>query len=138
MTQALVDRVRRLERFNRVLIAAAAAAAGLATLAAFQLATPQLKDASFRVVRASKFDVVDPRTGKTRATLAHQVMEGGWAGLTIWGEDNHARLDIKHQEDGRSWVTLTDDKRKTRAELLLTTEGKASFMLDGVAVEPRQ
>ena len=79
------SRLSALERQNRimrrVLGAALVAAGGFALLG--MRGQEQPKDARYRIVYASKFAVQDPRTGKTRATLAHQTMAGGWAGLTL-------------------------------------------------------
>ena len=65
-------------------------------------------DASYRIVSASKFALRDPRTGKLRAELAHQVDPGGWAGITLWDDTGHARGEFKLWEDGRTQLLMVD------------------------------
>src|ERR1044071_333902 len=65
-------------------------------------------DVSYRIVSASKFALRDPRTGKLRAELAHQVDPGGWAGITLWDDAGHARGEFKLWEDGRTQLLMVD------------------------------
>lgn len=136
MTQALEDRVRRLERFNKLLLAAAASIAVVGALAAFQSSTQEVYDARFRIVRAAKFEVVDSRTGKPRVSLDHMDHEQGWAGVTLWDQKGIPRAILKHQEGGRTWLSMLDAAGTTRTELELDEKGKSHLFVDRCATPP--
>jgi hypothetical protein len=91
--------------------------------------TPPL-DGDFRVVRASKFDLVDPRTGITRATLAHQVPPNGWAGLHFYDNDGHPRVWIQVFEDGEASIAMLDSKGRFQSKVSIDNEGRATSALN--------
>jgi len=74
----------------------------------------ELESARFKIVYASKFALMDPRTNTVRAELSHQVMPGGWAGLTLWDNEGRARAEMKLWEDGSARVSLIDQDRLNR------------------------
>lgn len=133
----LRDRVLRLERENRLikrLLVALAAALGLFPLLALAGdETPQ--DAHHRIVYASKFALQDPRTGKLRAQLAHQVQEGGWAGITLWDEAGQPRAELKLWEDGRTHLRMMDAERRELTRLSVSAEGEPELVLGGRTVK---
>src|SRR5688500_16420193 len=108
-TNSLESRVETLERQNRLFRRGAIAMAALALVSitvAFRNSA-ESTDARFRIVSASKFQVVDPRTGKTRAELSHQTMSGGWAGMTLWDEAGRPRAELKLWENGSTLMSAT-------------------------------
>ena len=127
----LQDRVLRLEKQNRRakrLLLCAAAIMGSVPLLAFGV-SDRPESASFDIVYASKFVVRDSRTGVTRATFAHQTMEGGWAGITLWDNDGQPRAEFKLWEDGRSHLLLMDEHRRELSRLSVSHGGDARLGL---------
>jgi hypothetical protein len=129
-------RIQILERKNRVLTLCVAAVLSLAGLIVvlgqarppdFFAASPPSPDGQFRIVYASKFVLQDPRTGLTRATLAHQVHEGGWAGLHFYDGRGEPRAWVQLFEDGEASVALLDSQRQFQALLKVDQNGQASF-----------
>lgn len=128
---SLQDRILRLENQNRrakhMLIGVAVVIGTLLLLAFATISSPE--SASFDIVNASKFVVKDPRTGVTRATLAHQTMDGGWAGITLWDNDGQPRAEFKLWEDGRSHLLMMDEHRQELSRLSVTSSGDARLGL---------
>lgn len=94
-------------------------------------------DAHYRIVYASKFAVKDPRTGKVRAQFAHQTMEGGWAGITLWDNDGKPRAEFKLWEDGRAHLMMMDSRRQELSRLSVSSEGEPAFAFRGKDVIPK-
>jgi hypothetical protein len=92
------------------------------------------KDATFRIVRASKFSLEDPRTGKVRGEFSHQVMAGGWAGITLWDDEGRPRAEFKLWEDGRTTLSMTDAERRTKFAATVDPQGVVSLTANGAAV----
>jgi hypothetical protein len=109
---------------------------GTVPLCAFAL-KGEPTNAHHRIVYASKYVLQDPRTGLTRAEFSHQVMEGGWAGITLWDNDGQPRGEFKLWEDGSAHVSFMDAKRRELSRLSVTKDGKPSLVLDGKAVEAK-
>lgn len=112
--QTLHDRIIGLERENRrirrMLCGVATALAAVPLLGSAMNEEPV--DAHYGIVYASKFALKDPRTGKVRAQLAHQTMEGGWAGITLWDDEGQPRAEFKLWEDGRAHLLMMDSHRR--------------------------
>jgi hypothetical protein len=136
---SLESRVETLERQNRLFRRASIAIAALA-LASITVAfrnAAELTDAQFRIVSASKFQVVDPRTGKTRAQLAHQTVPGGWAGMTLWDEAGKPRAELKLWEDGTTRLIATAADGTAQWELSSSADGKSKVEVGGHEVVTR-
>lgn len=135
-TDRIEARLASLERQNRRLRGAFAGGAAIA--AAFLLVGMRSNqapvDATYRIVYASKFAVKDPRTGKVRMTMAHQVQPGGWAGITLWDDDGRARGELKLWEDGTTLLSMTGEDRSRKVELTVDREGEVDLELDGRSV----
>ena len=132
-TQSLESRIESLERQNRWFRRGALGLAALAvvsTTVAFRNAG-EAPDAQFRIVSASKFALVDPRTGKTRAELSHQTMAGGWAGITLWDDAGKPRAEFKLWEDGRTTLSATSADGKHPWELEAGPDGQPKMTLAG-------
>jgi hypothetical protein len=136
-TTLIHDRLAHLERANRrtkrLLLAL------LVVIAVIPLLSlrGEDSDASYRIVYASKFALRDPRTGKLRAELAHQVDPGGWAGITLWDDAGRARGEFKLWEDGRTQLLMTDASGRELIRASVSTEGYPVLELGGKGVRPQ-
>ena len=129
--KSLESRIETLERQNRWFRRGALALVTLAlvsTAVAFKSAS-ELPDAQFRIVSASKFALVDPRTGKIRAQLAHQTAAGGWAGITLWDEAGKPRAEFKLWEDGHTLLNTSSPDGNHPWEISTGVDGKAKMTL---------
>jgi len=128
MTNSTIEaRLAHLEAQNRTLRRTGITLAVLlGALPIVSFALPdEPKDATFRIVRASKFSLEDPRTGKVRGEFSHQVMAGGWAGITLWDDGGRPRAEFKLWEDGRTVLTMTGAEGQTPFEVSVNPEGYA-------------
>jgi hypothetical protein len=118
-------RVSKLERYNRILLGLIVC---MLVLICTLGAAPMKKqlDGKFRIVSASKFQLVDPRMGITRAALAHQTHSGGWAGLHFYDNEGQPRAWFKLFEDGEASFALLDKDRNIQTLLRIDKNGKAS------------
>jgi hypothetical protein len=128
----LESRIRRLERHNRALTAVIVGLLLVGCLAAVgpKQAQPQPPDGNFRIVRASKFEVLDPRTGLTRATLDHQVAPGGWAALHFYDAKGQPRAWFRLFEDGEADLALLDRASNIQASIAIDNQGQASSVVN--------
>jgi len=128
----LEKRVARLEGHNRALTFAIGCLLALGCLAAVapKQGQPQPPDGQFRIIRASKFEVVDPRTGRTRATLDHQVAPGGWAALHFYDSQGQPRAWFRLFEDGEADLALLDSARNIQAVIEIDSQGRASSVFN--------
>ena len=130
--EKLLNRVVKLEKQSRFLIGPVL----LAVLIVFVCgAMPnkkqeQLTDGRFRIVYASKFALVDPRTDTTRATLAHQTSPNGWAGLHLYDSKGQPRVWIKLFEDGEASIAFLDSGKKIQSEIRIDNKGLASSAMN--------
>lgn len=126
------SRIRRLERHNRALTAGIAGLLLIGSLAAIgpKQAKTQPPDGDFRIVRASKFEVVDPGTGLTRATLAHQIAPGGWAALHFYDGKGQPRAWFRLFEDGEADLALLDRASNIQAFIGIDNKGQASSVMN--------
>ena len=119
---------KRHVRMKRLVCGVVALGAAL-TAVAF---TGPADDASFRIVYASKFVVLDPLTHKTRATLEHQTRPGGWAGLTLWDNDGKPRVEVKLWENGSARVAFLRPDGGSSSQLKMSPAGESTFERGGV------
>jgi hypothetical protein len=126
------DRIGKLERQNRALTRVLAAVLLVGCLAALPRKAVQspLPDGNYRIVRASKFEVVDPRTGLVRATLDHQVAPGGWAALHFFDSRGRPRAWLRLFEDGEADLSLLDREGVIQCQLGLDAQGHASSSIN--------
>lgn len=132
-------RLVMLERQNRLFrrVALAVSVVAVASLAmAFRAAETQ-PDAHFRIVSASKFSLLDPRTGKTRGELSHQTMPGGWAGLTLWDNDGKPRAEFKLWEDGSVRMCSIGADGKYLSSVSTAADGRSKIEIEGREVQAR-
>jgi hypothetical protein len=136
-TTLIQERLARLERENRrtkrLVLPLLVVAAALPLLSL----RSEDSDASYRIVSASKFALRDPRTGKLRAELAHQVDPGGWAGITLWDDAGHARGEFKLWEDGRTQLLMVDAAGKEVIRASVSPQGAPVLALGGKEVRPQ-
>lgn len=132
-TRTIESRIEALERQNR-LFRRASFAASILAVAVFAFAfrsVDEQPDAHFRIVTASKFSLVDARTGKPRAELSHQVVPGGWAGLTLWDADGKARAEFKLWEDGSVRMCAIGADGKYQSNISTSADGQSKLEIGG-------
>lgn len=133
----LEDRLYRIEKenkiFRRVLLGLAFTVGAISLVSAVSHQGPT--DAHFRIVTASKFSLLDQRTGKVRAELSHQTMEGGWAGITLWDNKGRPRAEFKLWEDGSTRLAMMDAKRKELSSLTVDSEGETKLVVEGKKIK---
>jgi len=136
---SLESRIDTLERQNRAWRRGtlAAFALGVAGIAVAFRGTADVPDGHFRIVTASKFSLVDPRTGKTRAELSHQVVPGGWAGITLWDDAGKPRAEFKLWEDGSIRLNSQAADGSQPWNLSVTADGKPKVEIGGRDVATR-
>lgn len=137
--QSLESRIESLERQNRLFRRGSMALAALAitSIAVAFGSAGDLPDAHYRIVSASKFSLVDQRTGKPRAELSHQTMAGGWAGITLWDEAGRPRAEFKLWEDGRTVLNSLSAEGKPQWDLSTEPDGKTRMQVGGHEVVTR-
>lgn len=130
--EELQARVTKLERYNRLLFGGIVFGFLLVFLigAVPEIKQKQLPDGDFRIVRASKFEVVDPRTGITRATLDHQTAPNGWAALHFYDNQGQPRVWVKLYEDGEANISLLDGKKRIQYQIGIDNNGTASTAMN--------
>ena len=131
------ERLVRLERENRRWKRLLVATVGVLALVPLLSLRGEDRDASYRIVYASKFAVKDPRTGKLRAELDHQVQPGGWAGLTLWDDDGHDRGELKLWEDGRTQLLMMDAAGNELLRAGVSAQGAPSLAIRGKELRPQ-
>lgn len=138
-TQTLESRIEALERqnlwFRRGSIAVAALA--IVSIAVAFRSPGEAPDAQFRIVSASKFQVVDQRTAKVRAELSHQTTPGGWVGMTLWDEAGKPRAEFKLWEDGRTLMSAKGGDGTPQWDLSSAADGKSKIEVEGREVATR-
>ena len=136
--QTLCERVETLERSNRRFKRAFLGLAGLVTVLGLASLAGQRErtDATYRIVYASKFALLDPATQRVRAELAHQVSPGGWAGMTLWDQDGQPRAELKAWEDGRTMLRMLGPERQEASHLAVSADGVPVLTVAGEVVAP--
>ncbi|MEZ5979875.1 MAG: hypothetical protein R3F34_16915 [Planctomycetota bacterium] len=108
-----IDRLESAHRRTRRMLALAGGALLVAVSASFvQSSTKTPPDAEFRIVRAAKYSLWDPRTEKVRGEFSYQTMEGGWAGITLWDLEGRPRAEFKLWEDGSAHLSMISEDRR--------------------------